>query len=284
MQKRPLVSLVISAKDRAEFFDRSLHVYKKQSVSKDFFEFVVVDDNSSEDLLSVLKSYDFNYQYIKMDSNKCGYPIYWGPSFSNNIGAKAALGEVLVITGPEIIICESAIEKSYKGALSDKTIYGHIFHSSVSFVNLIADKQKLEMSYSKIEALPGAREQDITKNTFYWFWAALKKSHYMDIGGCDEEFMKGICGDDDDFANRLREKGIIPTHDYSIRGIHQNHYAYDSKDPKRIRRNNIWEIARMRNTNYLEDWYSKRNKQVVVNQGKDWGSDSLIISKDSNYV
>lgn len=280
------VSIIISIKNRTKLFRRSLKLYNKQTMPKSDWELVVVDDMSNEDVLNTLKTYakDINWQYIKIDSNKNDFPIFWGPTLSNNIGLKAAKGDVVVITGPEMLMKENAIELSYSSAMSTGySVYGHILHSNRQFVNIMDKNPKLEdESFENLFNIPHARVQDITKNNFYWFWMAVRKDIFMSIGGCDEEYMKGICGCDDDAANRLNEAGAKNIHDLRIKGIHQDHKAEDSKDIKRNRRSPIWEQARLRNTKYLNEWVSKRKKQVLVNIGRDWGSNNLIIYRENN--
>jgi len=99
----------------------------------------------------------------------------------------------------------------------------------------------------------------------------------MKLGGCDENFMKGIAGDDDHFADRLELTTCKPVHELSIKGIHQEHLVADKADPKRIRWNPTWEKARLLNTKYLEDWRANPNKSYMANVGRDWGSEELVI-------
>src|SRR5690606_14394700 len=147
----------------------------------------IVDDMSTEPVLDVLNEFkDLNWQYIKMDSHKNDFPIYWGPALSNNIGFKAARGDVIAIAGPEILMKESALELAYNDAMRGKTPYGHILHSSPHFVNQMdADPSMEELSFNQLFVNRHTRVQDITKNTFYWFFCATKKENIMAINGCD---------------------------------------------------------------------------------------------------
>lgn len=274
-------SLVISTKNRGKLLRRSLIHYNKQTFKE--FEIIVVDDMSTDPILDILKEFNFKWQYIKMDSHKNDFPIYWGPSLSNNIGFKAAKGEVIGIAGPEILMKETAIEYAHESAMKDTTPYGLIYNSGEMLTTMLDRSPNLiNVDFNNIIKLPTATQTCITKNTFYWFFCASKKEHIMKMNGCDEEYMRGICGDDDDFANRINV--FAPRiHDHRIIGIHQNHSLEDRKDPLRIRRNNTWEKARLLNTKYLDEWQSKRNSDPIANKNRDWGSDNLIISKTRNY-
>ena len=279
------VSVIISIKNRTKLFRRSLKLYNKQSMPRSEWELVVVDDNSDEDVLATLKEYasDLNWQYIRMDSHRNDFPIFWGPALSNNVGFRSAAGEVIVITGPEILISESALEQSYNGAMLNKAIFGHVLHSHPKFVRLMDSNPAMEdYSFDRLFVSPLAKVQDLTSKNFYWFWMAVKKETVMAINGCDEQFMHGICGDDDDFANRLHEYGAHKTHDMSVKGIHQDHKSEDVGDPKRVRWDATWEPARLRNTKYLEDWLTVRGRNPVANESREWGSESLVISRERN--
>lgn len=259
-------------------------MYEKQTMSKEDWELVIIDDMSDEDVLATLKEFpDLNWQYIRMDSRLNDFPIYWGPSLSNNIGFKAACGEVVAITGPEMLMNSKTLEYAYESAMQDQNVYGHVFHSSSQFVRLMDQNPAMEdYAFERLFSLRHAKVQDITKNTYYWFFCAVKREHVMSVNGCDETLISGVCADDDLWSLIFQERGIPNTHDFRIVGIHQDHKAEDAGDPKRKRRDPTWEKARLRNTKYLEEWATKRNKETVVNKGRDWGSDKLILSKIVN--
>ncbi len=281
------VSVVISIKNRTKLFRRSLKQYCKQSMLEQDWELVIVDDSSDEDVLGTLQMYapDLNWQYIKMDSSRNDFPIYWGPSLSNNVGFKSAKGEVIAIAGPEIMVDSNTLDLSYEVASTGVSAFGHVLFSSNQFVQLMDSNPGMEdLDFKDLFALHSAKSgyPDITKDNFYWFWAACPRQAIMDMGGCDEEFMRGIVGDDDDFADRLRLIGATPVHEFRINGIHQEHVTADRADPKRIRRNGTWEAARKINTEHLES--NRKNKVVVVNQGRDWGSEKLVINRVINKI
>lgn len=281
------ISVVISIKDRTKLFRRSLKLYQKQTMPKSDWELIIVDDMSTENVFETLQEHSskINWQYIKMNSNLNDFPIYWGPSLSNNIGFKAAKGEVIVITGPEMLMQEQAFKYAYESAMKGVNAYGHILHSSHIFVQLMDKNPAMEnYSFDRLFSLPQAKVQDITKNTFYWFFSAVKKEFLMKINGCDEELMRGICADDDLIRYRLCDVGAKNIHDFRIIGIHQDHSLADRKDPKRIRWNPTWEKARLRNTKYYEDWLKTPNRDPIANKNRDWGSDKLIINKVTHEV
>lgn len=277
------LSVVISIKNRSKHFKHTLRMFKKQIMSPDDFELVIVDDNSSDNIRQLLISQasNMNIQYIKIDSNLNDFPIYWGPSISNNIGFKASRGEVIMITGPEILHQENNFNFGYESAMKDVIAFGHVYHSNPHFTQLINNEPNIEnFSFNNFFEMPSSKAQDMTLNTYYWFICTVKKQHIMNINGCDEEYMRGICGDDDDFVNRIEASGVARIHDFRMIGIHQDHSAEDASNSQRIRHNGVWERARKINTDYLNKWYTERKKSHLANVNRNWGSDNVILSKE----
>lgn len=277
------LSVVISLKNRIKFLERTLKTLRKQTMPRNKFELIFVDDNSTDNIRGMLDSYvlDMNAQYIRIDSSRNDFPIFWGPSISNNVGFKAARGEVIMITGPEILHQKNNFDFGYESAMKDTIAFGHVFHSNYQFIQMLEQNPYMtELSFEELFRYPFAKVMDITINTYYWFICTVKKEHIMRINGCDEEYMRGICGDDDDFVNRIEALGIPRIHDFRMNGIHQDHSVDDIKDRQRIRRSAIWEEARKINTQYLEDWYTKRNRTPLANINRDWGSDRVILHKE----
>lgn len=277
------VSVVISIKNRTKLFKRALKLWQKQTMPAKDFELVIIDDLSEEDVKLTLQvcAGQMNVKYIKVDSQKNDFPVYWGPAISNNVGFRAAEGEVIMITGPEILHKETNLDIAYEAAQKDQFPFGHVYHSGPGLVfQMDRNIKHHDLPFDQIMTLPQARVRDITHDTFYWFICAVKKAHVMEIGGCDEEYMKGICGDDDDFANRIDALGVKKVHDFRMVGIHQDHSIEDRLDPKRRRKSPAWEQARMRNTKYLDDWYTARQKTPYANKGRDWGSERVVLHRE----
>ena len=44
-------------------------------------------------------------------------------------------------------------------------------------------------------------------NRPYWFGALFSKDAFIQVGGVDEEFLRGFAGEDDDWAERMDQGG-----------------------------------------------------------------------------
>lgn len=280
-------SVIISIKNRIEFLNRTLYSYERQTMSKNEFEIIIVDDGSTDDLLGLCKLHarrcGLQFQYIKVDTSKgavkqCGFT----PALTNNIGFKNARGSVLVITGPETLQAEGNMVETWESCKEPRCVYGVVYKSGPEFVDYL----KLNESWYKYEnfdevlSLKGAREGKPDLTGFWWYYAAARKEYIMGINGVDEMFMQGICGEDDDFANRMRFSGVRLTHNNKIVGIHQNHYREDRKDNvHNIRFNKkVWKRMRRTNSKHLEA--NLRNRDPVANHNIDWGTSEAITDKE----
>ena len=277
--KKRKVSIVMSLKNRTNFLKYTLETLIKQTMPKDDFELVVVDDGSSEDLEGFLLKYSkrLNIKYIKINYHKSDIPI-WShtPALSNNVGFKNADGEVIIICGPEILHKETNLEVAYRAAMRDISAFGLVWHSNMHFVNnVFAMPDPEKISFDNYMKMSGSQHECITKNAFYWYLLAVKKEHVMRIGGVDEEYGRGVCGEDDNFAARLNVAKVPNTHAFDIVAIHMEHNMGDDKyDKKRHRNTREWKEARQINLVRWNEWH--HHKKAVANENREWGSNNVI--------
>ena len=278
------VSVLISIFNRIKFFERTLSTYAKQTLPKNEFELVVIDDRSTDNILGLCKKYAKDYglqfQYILFDNKKGAIkPKAFTPALSNNIGIKHARGSVIAITGPETLQAEKNLEISWEMANKGYCIYGDIFRSSLEFVDEISKWDCRYASFSDIVKLPGAKADDSVTKGWWWYYIAVRKEHLIAIHGVDEQFMRGITGEDDNLALRMSHSGIPLRRAHDIVGIHQDHSRDDRKDLHSFRFNRKeWRKLRAVNSRLLHKWL--KNKDPVANRDIDWGSENAIIKKE----
>jgi glycosyltransferase involved in cell wall biosynthesis len=281
------VSVIISACDNREhLFRKSLDTWARQSIPKKEWEIIVVDDAEREGLHNLCKEYakssGINFQFIRIDKKKSKIPVKsFIPALTNNVGFKQAKGEVVVITGPETLQNNSNIAVSMTMIKRKECAYGLVYRASVSATTYI-DKQWGNIKNKEVKEMlkiPGARECCMScppHPPAYWYYMAVNKKYVNYIGGVDERFLGGLCGEDDDFANRMRFSGVTPVFDSRIIGLHQDHSREDKNDNIHINRTDglgygLWEH------NYKLMKENIKKKDPIVNKNHDWGSLDLIV-------
>lgn len=280
------ISVIISACDkRCHLFDRSLDTWASQTMSKNDFELIVVDDAIREDLYSLCKEKSkelgINIQFIRIDKYSSIIPVKsFIPVLTNNVGFKNALGDVVVITGPETLQASTNLEVSWSLNSRKECAYGLVYKANEYATDYI------EKGWSKLKKLPlehllqipGAKARCVTMpphKPAYWYFMAVAKKYVYQIGGIDERFLGGLCGEDDDFANRMFFSNVTPVYEHRILGIHQDHTREDFGDNIHIdRRDGIGYCLWVHNFTLMQDNLEK--KIFKANENYDWGSDSLI--------
>jgi glycosyltransferase involved in cell wall biosynthesis len=96
----PEISVIICSYNRARYIREALESLYRQDISKDFFEVIVVDNNSTDETDQVCHTFlnnhpDLNGQYLKESQQ--------GSSFARNTGAEAAKGRILVFMDDDAV-------------------------------------------------------------------------------------------------------------------------------------------------------------------------------------
>lgn len=96
----PEISVIICSYNRARYIREALESLYRQDISKDFFEVIVVDNNSTDETDQVCHTFlnshpDLNAQYLKESQQ--------GSSFARNTGAEAAKGSILVFMDDDAV-------------------------------------------------------------------------------------------------------------------------------------------------------------------------------------
>jgi hypothetical protein len=254
---------------------------------KEEFELVIIDDQSTQDIKGLCREaaneYGLRFQFITYDRNKGAIPaVTFTPALSNNLGFKHARGSVVVVVGPETLVGENNLDLTWKDANAGYGVYGDVFRSNIKFVDtIVKDDYWKDHSFSDMLALQGAKADATVTKGWWWYYMGARKEHIFAINGVDEEYMKGIAGEDDNFANRLMASGLPLKRNHAILGIHQDHSREDKKEDWHKWRFDRREWRRLRN--YNDRLFTKwmETKQPVANTEIEWGSENAIIDKET---
>lgn len=105
---RPLCSVVFASYNRAHLLRRSVECYNRSRFPLDRLEVVVVDDGSTDDTAALCERFDprINVVYVRLRKN----PGEWKDCAANiNVGIRAAKGDVISITHPEVMYGRDSI-------------------------------------------------------------------------------------------------------------------------------------------------------------------------------
>lgn len=312
------ISVILSCYNRSELFARGLESYTWQTMPKEDFEILIIDDGSTEDLSKVYKPYigKLNIKHIKFDHKK--HPIwqqmntpefkaeyhvpdneelfYHTPALSMNIGIHHAQGEVICTCQPEIILSPDALKMGYNHVkFGGYQTYGEVVLATQTF----NDWLKLNFENRTFEELIKTVDHYGREHTFlheqgemYWMLAFYLKEKCVEINGVDLEYLKGVYGEDDNFRTRIRLTG---TNDYyggrtsqkldsqgTIIGIHQSHYHEKNLYKKQDRDSSFWNIGANKNRARWSEFC--RNPQKMANENLNfnevWGVDCITSIKE----
>lgn len=288
------VSVVISACDNREhLFARSFDTWARQTMPHRDFEIVVVDDKARDSVLRLCRQRAWtdklNVRYIRIDTKK-NKKIRWETTFipvlTNNVGFRKARGEVIVVTGPETLQAPRNLEIAWSMRDRKECGYGLVWRAdSVGTDALARDWEKLkDKPLSELLDIPGVRGECPTRPPHkpeYWYLMAVAKKHIAEIGGIDERFSQGLCGEDTDFANRMGMIGVEPVFEHAMVGIHQNHAREDLDDGIHIDRRhgkgyNLW----VHNWRLMKE--NREKKDPNPNRNRDWGTWDMITMEETH--
>lgn len=173
------------------------------------FEIIIVEDSknfkSTSDhatLMSIIKKYSSSLNITTIVDPKESY----NPASKYNRGVKKSLGEIIVLTNPEIVHIIDVLSKI--DSVNLENIYISCACLSVKLIeknnNFLLNKYKAIQWY----------QHSIHRNANYHFCSFILKKNYHLIGGFNEIFCNGIAYEDDNFIKRVQKKlTIIPRDD-----------------------------------------------------------------------
>lgn len=152
------VSVLSSVFNRGELLDRALATYSKQTLDFRYWEYILVDDGSSDSTREVAEKWaSFGLPIRILDASKdlgCHKePGKWRDgSKPRNAGSIHCNGEALVCTHPEIMVPPDALEIAYESVRD----YPNDWHTAIPYWLPPADVDTI----SWLEATHGLKEQD----------------------------------------------------------------------------------------------------------------------------
>jgi len=187
----PKISVIVPAYNSENTISRCLDGLLNQTISKDQYEIIVVDDASKDNTSAVVQTYP--------DIRLITIP-HGGPAAGRNAGARAAFGDILVFTDsdciptPDWLRCLT-LPFQDPGIVGVKGTYRT---NQVEFVPRFVQLE-YESKYRRMQKLPYIDFIDT-------YSAAYMKSVFLDNNGFDTSFPVASV-EDQEFSFRLARKG-----------------------------------------------------------------------------
>jgi glycosyltransferase involved in cell wall biosynthesis len=181
-----LVSVVVCTYNRAPYIGKTLNSLLNQSLSRDLYEIIVVDNASKDNTSTVVKTFhDNKVRYI--------YEARQGLSYSRNTGFEQARGDIIAYIDDDALACREWLERILKAFSLDEKI--------VAVGGKVSPLWEIE------------KPSWITPNLYTYFscidWS--KKPYYLKKGaylfGCNMSFKKNILVDCGGFTTSLGRIG-----------------------------------------------------------------------------
>ena len=262
-------SIVISSYRRADFIKKTLWSIALRSPSIPF-EVVIVDETSSEDILSIVQSFGskFPFQFIRFNlsewEERTQVRKYWNCSAPCvNIGVKHARGELIYLMGNDVVAWGNVFDGLYGVYAESKEEFPIIMSETY---NVPSDILTLAGEYGQ------AINQAMVNHCKKWPLQKTKTYESLVINYCsissrklwekinyiDERYMGGISAEDSDFVRRSRVAGakVIFTEHVSLHLDHGGKTMYRQPDPKNISQERFDEGCKI-NRSLYDNWDGK---------------------------
>ena len=192
----PLASVVIPTRNRPSALESCLDALAAQTLARGSFEVIVVDDGSTHPIQLDPKKWapNFELKYIRQQNT--------GPAGARNRGAAEARGEYLVFTDDDCLPTPTWLEnliatlRRYPEGLVGGTTLNGLRGNTFSETSQLV----VEMVYEHFNRNPSDSYFFASNNI------ALRREHYLAVGGFDSDFGP-TASEDRDFCDRWRMTG-----------------------------------------------------------------------------
>ena len=187
-------SIIIPVYNAEDTIVDCLDSLTKQSINKEDFEVICIDDGSTDRTNKLLKNYN------KILNYKVFTQVNKGPSQARNKGAELAEGDIILFTDSDCILDENWISEMLK-PLEDKSIAGvqGAYKTKQNSIIALFDQIDIESRYNKMK-----------KNDFIdsigTYSAAYRRDVFMKYGGFNTNY-KAASGEDFEFSFLLNKNG-----------------------------------------------------------------------------
>ncbi len=190
MNKKPLISVIIAAFNEEKYLPKCLTAITTQDFSKDDYEIIVVDNNSTDKTAEIAKSFGAR---VVQESRQ-------GNTFAVKRGLDSATGEIIANTDADTVVFPDWLS-TIKKIFEDKNVVAATGSAYVKTGNQFFDY----VSRKTFDAFIGFNFL-IGKPHITGFNMIIRKKTYDEIGGINEKF---TMSPDVDLGLRLGKRGSV---------------------------------------------------------------------------
>ena len=196
-QKNIGISVLVCAKNEATNLQKSIPLLLEQDYSQ--FEIILINDNSSDDSLKVMQSFQSNHNTIKVIDVQPNEAFWGSKKYALTLGIKASKYNFLLLTDADCVPYSNQwIKEMSRHFTNTKTIvlgFGAYRKIKHSFLNLLI---RFETTFTAMQyfsyALAGQTYMAVGRNLAY------RKDEFFNSNGFTKH-MQIKSGDDDLFVN-----------------------------------------------------------------------------------
>lgn len=271
------LSIIMTLTNRTELLRRTLfalcrwYYFNPKEV-----ELVVVEDipydSKLQELLEEYKGFFHRLVLVQMDKSKSAIPVHHNcPALGINLAVKAASYDCIVKLDPECIPVSSIVAEAECLFAKDRLWFFSVLMQPEAEQSAFDLEYQNKMHPEYILSASPTKEWyiDARHQKPYWFGALFSKEKFMEIGGVDEQFLRGFAGEDDDWAERMKRNGVEWCWTDRLKIVHQFHGWANSKyhlSP-----------AHLHNIQLLKK--GREENKILANQNYNWGSQDTVVSE-----
>jgi len=236
------VSIVITAYNRPEIFYRTLYSLHKQK-DADSEILVSIDDDPevypiTEQICKDFIAQGCNLKYFNTAKYKRG--VGWSlNTYPCNVGIRQATGEIVMLCLDDVMSINNTIElhrQAHIKASGERAVFStvhavtHELQKNIDTYDWKNNPQSLLFKGSCYKMFSGIGKSYTTMYEYedaatpYYWQMSVRKKHFEEIRGLDEDYYGNIGGcADDDLADRLGRKGVRFYFSPDAIAIHQLH-------------------------------------------------------------
>lgn len=196
--ENPVVTVIIPTYNRKTILLKALNGLFRQTLAKDKYEVIVIDDGSTDNTFAALLELNPPVEMIYTRTERMG------PAGARNQGLKIARGKFIVFMDSDIVPCPEFLEAHLKAHTTDDLVgHGPVIHT-----NDIDNPTEAELKLT-----------DMSRAFFATGNASILKQHLFDAGLFDEDFRE-YGWEDLEFGLRLRKLGLKKIEVPEAKGFH----------------------------------------------------------------